>query len=83
MKELVRYKADLHIHTCLSPCGDLDNSPRGVVEAALAAHLDVIAVCDHNSAENVAAAQRAARRASERSGGPLRVSFSSTGTLTW
>ncbi len=54
------YRADLHLHTCLSPCGDLDMSPRGVVEAAVAAGLDIIAVTDHNSAENVAAVVRAA-----------------------
>ncbi|MBU1740578.1 MAG: PHP domain-containing protein [Proteobacteria bacterium] len=57
---LATYRADLHVHTCLSPCGDLDMSPRGVVEAALAAGLDLIAVTDHNSAENVAATVRAA-----------------------
>ena len=43
---------DLHIHTCLSPCGDLDASPNAVVRKAIEAGLDVIAVCDHNSALN-------------------------------
>jgi PHP family Zn ribbon phosphoesterase len=57
---LTTYRADLHLHTCLSPCGDLDMSPRGVVEAAAAAGLDIIAVTDHNSAENAAAVVRAA-----------------------
>jgi len=37
-------------------------SPRGIVEAALAKNLDIIAICDHNTAENVAAAFRAAER---------------------
>ncbi|MEW6262805.1 MAG: PHP-associated domain-containing protein [Thermodesulfobacteriota bacterium] len=62
---MIPFRADLHVHTCLSPCGDLDMSPRGVVEAAAAGRLDIIAVCDHNTAENVAAT----RRASERRGG--------------
>jgi len=53
-------RADLHIHTCLSPCGDIDMSPRAVVEQAVAKQLDVMAVCDHNTAENVAATRRAA-----------------------
>ncbi|MFH1092457.1 MAG: PHP domain-containing protein [Pseudomonadota bacterium] len=66
---LATFRADLHLHTCLSPCGDLDMSPRAVVETALAAGLDIIAVCDHNTAENVAAACRAA----DRSGGRPRV----------
>ena len=54
------FRTDLHIHTCLSPCGDLDMSPRAIVETALKKDLDIIAICDHNSAENVAATKRAA-----------------------
>ena len=55
-------RADLHIHTCLSPCGELDMSPRAIVQAALIRNLDLIAICDHNSAENTAATVRAAQR---------------------
>jgi PHP family Zn ribbon phosphoesterase len=47
-------RADLHIHSCLSPCGDEEMRPRAVVRQALAMGLDMIAICDHNSAENVA-----------------------------
>jgi PHP family Zn ribbon phosphoesterase len=54
------FRADLHIHTCLSPCGDIDMSPSAIVEAAEQKGLDIIAICDHNSAENVAATVRAA-----------------------
>jgi PHP family Zn ribbon phosphoesterase len=57
---LKRYAADLHIHTCLSPCGDWEMSPRKIVSASLQAGLDVIAVCDHNSAENAGAVMRQA-----------------------
>ena len=46
------YKCDLHIHTCLSPCADLDMSPSALVETAVLEKLDVIAVCDHNASEN-------------------------------
>jgi PHP family Zn ribbon phosphoesterase len=53
------FKADLHIHSCLSPCGDLDMSPRAIVEKSLERGLEIIALCDHNSAENVGAAMRA------------------------
>ena len=59
--ELRRLRADLHIHTCLSPCGELAMSPRAVVEAALAAGLDIIAVTDHNTTENAGAVLAAAR----------------------
>jgi hypothetical protein len=37
-------------------------SPRAVVAAAVERGLDMIAICDHNSAENVAAVQEASRR---------------------
>jgi hypothetical protein len=37
--------------------------PPGIVKAALRAGVDAIAVCDHNSAENVAAVHRAGRKA--------------------
>jgi hypothetical protein len=57
---LRRFRADLHIHTCLSPCGDLGIYPRRIVERALEAGLDVVAVTDHNTAENAAATVRAA-----------------------
>lgn len=59
---LRRFKADLHVHTCLSPCSCLDMSPREVVSAALQNGMDLIGVCDHNSAENVLAVKKAAER---------------------
>jgi len=49
-----RYLVDLHIHTLLSPCGDLDMSPEVIVDHALRAGLDAIAVCDHNTTLQVA-----------------------------
>ncbi|MHC4713304.1 MAG: PHP domain-containing protein [Planctomycetota bacterium] len=51
--------ADLHVHTCLSPCAEREMSPRAVVTYAREKGLDLIAICDHNSAENVEAAGRA------------------------
>ena len=54
-------KLDLHIHTVLSPCTEIaDMTPRAIVRTALERDLDMIAVCDHNSARNVAATGRAA-----------------------
>jgi len=46
------FSCDLHIHSTLSPCGSLDMSPREIVEQALQVGLNVIAVTDHNMAEN-------------------------------
>jgi PHP family Zn ribbon phosphoesterase len=54
--------ADLHIHTCLSPCGEPEMSPTKVARQAREKGLDLIAVCDHNSAENVEATTRAGRK---------------------
>lgn len=43
------YRADLHIHTVLSPCGDLGMSPVKIVNTALERKLDIIGITDHNS----------------------------------
>jgi len=43
------YRCDFHIHTVLSPCGDLDMSPSAIVKKALEMKLDAIAVTDHNT----------------------------------
>ena len=59
---LRRIKADLHVHTCLSPCSGLDMSPREVVSAAMQNGIELIGVCDHNSAENVLAVKKAGNR---------------------
>lgn len=50
----VEFRADLHIHTCLSPCADLFMTPRNIIEKAASLGINIIAVCDHNSAENIA-----------------------------
>ncbi len=55
------YTADLHIHSCLSPCGELDMSPRKIVVAAVEQQLDIIAITDHNASENILATIKAAR----------------------
>lgn len=49
------YAADLHVHSVLSPCGDLEMSPGRILERAAAVGLDLIAITDHNMAENGAA----------------------------
>ena len=48
---------DLHIHTCLSPCGDNDMTPGNVLGMAKLKGLDAVAISDHNSARNLPAAQ--------------------------
>ncbi|SMO74965.1 hypothetical protein SAMN06265379_106150 [Saccharicrinis carchari] len=43
------YRVDLHIHTVLSPCANLQMSPDVIVERALEQQLDIIGIADHNS----------------------------------
>ncbi len=50
--DLKRFVADLHIHTCLSQCAELDMTPKRIIDNAIKKGLDIIAITDHNSAEN-------------------------------
>jgi PHP family Zn ribbon phosphoesterase len=52
--------ADLHIHTVLSACAETEMLPEFIVERAQELGLGLIAITDHNSAENAAAALTAA-----------------------
>lgn len=56
-------KFDLHIHSCLSPCANLEMSPSEIVARAVAAGIDGIALTDHQSARNTPAIAECARRA--------------------
>ncbi len=57
----MRLKADLHIHTVLSPCGSLWMSPAIIVQRALEEGLQVIGITDHNSCLNAAIIQSMAQ----------------------
>ena len=54
---------DLHIHSCLSPCGADDMTPNNLVNMAALAGLQVIAVADHNTTKNVPAAMAVGEQA--------------------
>ena len=56
------FRADLHIHTCLSPCTELDMSPMRILTAAKKKEIDIIGICDHNSSENSLAVMNAAKK---------------------
>lgn len=58
MKE---FRADLHVHTVLSPCADVAMIPPLIVQNALEHQLDLIAITDHNASGNVRAVQKAAQ----------------------
>lgn len=59
---LEEFRGDLHIHTCLSPCGDLSMLPTLIIMKAKEKNLDIIGICDHNTAENVTAVQKAGEK---------------------
>lgn len=46
------FRADLHVHTLLSPCGDLDMTPAAIVETAARRGIDILGVTDHNSTKH-------------------------------
>lgn len=46
---------DLHMHTCLSPCGQEEMLPEALIRTAMEKGIDVIAITDHNTCGNVAA----------------------------
>lgn len=52
------FRADLHIHTVLSPCADLEMTPKNIVGRAREAGLDIIGITDHNSTKNAAMVKR-------------------------
>lgn len=56
----MRFYYDLHIHSCLSPCGDDDMTPCNIVGMAKLIGLDVIALTDHNTCRNAPAVLKAA-----------------------
>jgi 3',5'-nucleoside bisphosphate phosphatase len=56
------YKADLHIHSVLSPCGGLEMSPLCVIKKAKELGLDIIAITDHNTMANCSAYHRVAEK---------------------
>lgn len=62
MRGPCRAAVDLHIHSCLSPCGDELMTPNNIVNMALLKELDVIAVADHNTAGNLPAVFELARQ---------------------
>ena len=57
-----RYYYDLHIHSCLSPCADNDNTPNNIAGMASLCGLNIIALTDHNSCKNCPAFFEACQR---------------------
>ena len=54
----MKFRADLHIHSVLSPCGDIDMSPSAIVATARERGMDIIGLTDHNSTLNADVTRR-------------------------
>jgi hypothetical protein len=59
--QLKTFKAELHLHTVLSPCASVEMIPPLIIQTAQAKQIDLIAVTDHNSTANIQAVMRAAQ----------------------
>lgn len=57
----MKYAVDLHIHSCLSPCGDELMTPNNIVNMAYIKGLDMIAVADHNTARHLPTIEKVAK----------------------
>jgi PHP family Zn ribbon phosphoesterase len=58
--QLRKFRADLHVHTVLSPCAEIEMIPPLIVSEAISRGIQLIAITDHNKSENISAVQRAA-----------------------
>lgn len=56
-----QFRADLHVHTVLSPCAEVEMIPPLIVQKALEQNIDLIAITDHNASANVAAVIKASQ----------------------
>jgi predicted metal-dependent phosphoesterase TrpH len=57
---MVVYHAELHVHTLLSPCAEVEMIPPLIVQEALERGIHLIGITDHNASANVEAVQKAA-----------------------
>lgn len=55
----MKLRYDLHIHSCLSPCGDNEMTPYNLVNMAKICGCDIIALTDHNTCLNCESAMKA------------------------
>lgn len=60
-ESLKRIRADLHVHTVVSPCASVEMIPPLIVRHAVNEGINWIAITDHNSTANIEAVIRAAK----------------------
>jgi 3',5'-nucleoside bisphosphate phosphatase len=57
-----KFRADLHIHTLLSPCADLEMTPQNIVNRAKETGLQIIGITDHNSTKQAKLVKKLAEK---------------------
>jgi 3',5'-nucleoside bisphosphate phosphatase len=57
-----QYRADLHVHTLLSPCGDLEMSPANIVKRAAELEIKILGIADHNSTKQAPLVKKLAEK---------------------
>lgn len=60
---MAEYRYDLHVHSCLSPCGDNDMTPQNIVGMAALMGVEILGITDHNSCQNAGAVMAAGEEA--------------------
>ena len=60
MKRMRSYRAELHVHTVLSPCAAVEMIPPLIVQEALERGIQLLAITDHNGSANASAVMKAA-----------------------
>jgi 3',5'-nucleoside bisphosphate phosphatase len=58
---LRRFRAELHVHTVLSPCAEVEMIPPLIIREAMERGVSLLAITDHNATANILAVQEAAR----------------------
>lgn len=56
---LREFPADLHVHTCLSPCAEDEMIPPNILNMAKLVGIKILGIADHNSAKNLSAVMEA------------------------
>lgn len=54
------FRAELHVHTVLSPCAEVEMIPPLIITEAQDRGINLLAITDHNASANVSAVQKAA-----------------------
>jgi PHP family Zn ribbon phosphoesterase len=60
VSQLITYRAELHVHTVLSPCAEVEMIPPLIIQEALNLGINILGITDHNASANVKAVMEAA-----------------------